>query len=206
MARKKEDVSDVRYQHLSTIKDKDQQAIEITKEVERVKVPCLTDALVWKSSGGQRVLEMLDRTKSQPPIRTWRLQVLRMANGEKPKPGDKIKFVSSRTNRNPMTGKKVSNAQIAEHVRKFRTNPYETISEYTIDENLQIECGYADAMHLLTQFGMHYDPESGPLSKLPETQNGGKVFNWRFAEVVKFDDGTQTNDTQRGGGNVGKQR
>ena len=177
------------------------RAETVQREIARVKVPCLSDAIVNRTVGGQHVLIALDNarktgvfdpsTQSYSNEQTrWKIRKILNRDGSTPKKGDTVKVLFQREQRDA-ANHKLSAEQWADIVRRGGQGQ-ERYHMYTLDDDCCFECGYQDAMFLLTEYGVHYETRMS-LGNRKETQGmpGRIVHNWLYEEVV---DGI--NDTQ----------
>lgn len=169
----------------------------LLSEIRRCEYVCLTDCLTNYSFGGNVALQMLDpkdqtglgAAKPLPDAarRTYKINFFRDQWGEPTKPGDVVErvielpFVDAR-------GKKMSNK--AELIRSGRyEKEFIDRHRYTLDDRCCIECGYDDAVWFLVEYGVHYDPDGGAISRKKEISGGPcKVLDERRQPIPATDD------------------
>jgi len=170
----------VDYASINSQPTSDQKLDLINREIKRLQVPSITDALVNRNSGGQRMLERLDNaskegiydpdTDSYTDVKaTWKLKKLKNENGSTPKPGDVVRVKYFKTARNPAK-KKMGANDIEMLTRRGLGSHYERFHTKTLDANCCAEFDYPDASQLLTQFGIHYE-HGYPLNTHPYRGN-----------------------------------
>jgi hypothetical protein len=152
----------------------------------------LSDPFMYRSSGGTEVLQYIeqrvndgmynkttgrnDRTK---PF-TWRLKLLKHTNGSKPKPGDRIEWVTQRTNK--IMDKKIGTTQARDLIRRGDGDRLTHTNAAVLDNDCCFVVGFEDASHLLSNNGVYF--RTGyPISNLPEHFRTGAYHNWRYVEV-----------------------
>jgi len=200
MAKKKS----IDFEELSKISHPEQRKTAAEAAIASVKVPCLTDALVSRKSGGQSVIMVLYDSKSagvydastkrlqNPANLRWKIRAIINRDGTKPKPGDEVSYMYQEMTH--VGGKRLSTTMRADMDREGDSpRRYQT---FILDSNLCFECGYDAAMYFLTQFGVHYENESkmiGVHNKLQDKQG----YNGRFVEVVDLEENVVPNHTKQ---------
>lgn len=191
MAKSKQGIS---FESIDSQRTSTARAERIIKEIARVKVPCLSDALINRSVGGQHVLIALDDAKERgtfdpgtksygsEPLK-WRIRKILNRDGSKPRKGDTVKVMFER-NLKDAAGHTLSGEQWADIIRRGGEPP-EKFRTYTLDNDCCFECGYADASYLLTQYGVHYETGIALTSRKPVQGSGNsRVHNFLYEEVV----------------------
>lgn len=170
----------------------------IQREIIRVKVPSLTDAITNRESGGQKMLETLDKARKEGEfnpdtqsydnsVKKWRLRKLKNQDGSNPKPGDEIRVKYFQTTRDEAGNKKGAN-EIESLKRRGLGSHYERYHVVRLDSDCCAEFDYADAITLLTQFGIHYE------HKYPMNQHPYRNNHTQWEEVI---DGVNDHTTQQ---------
>lgn len=183
--------SGVKYNEIDSQKTASARDELVQKEIRRVGVPCLTDAIVQRERGGGRIMKALDDARangvfdpvsesfSQTPM-MWKLKKIINRDGTAPKEGDIVRVLFDRK-RKDASGRKMNNLEI-EAARKRGVKGFELYHTYKLDKDCCFECGYADAAQLLTQAGVHY--ENG-LAINNYKEKSGKTHNWLYVEIVE---------------------
>lgn len=184
----------IKFEQIDAQKTSTEKANAVISEIARVKVPCLSDALVSRSVGGQAVIVALDKAQSSgiydpntesygsEPLK-WRLRKIKNADGSAPKPGDEVRVLFKREQRDAADHK--LSAEDWQNIKRRGGQGQERYHVYKLDQNCEFECNFADAMQLLTNRGVHY--ETGlALCNYKETEGISRVtYNWQYIEVVE---------------------
>jgi hypothetical protein len=163
----------------------------VQKEIRRVTTPCLSDALINRGVGGQRVLLALDEASKNGVYDPnsdqyltgslkWKLKKFQNRDGSIPKPGDQIRVLFARNYRDSAK-RKLSGMEIEDRKRRGEKG-FERYHVYELDSDLCFECGFQDALQLLTQAGVHYETRLA-LNSYKERSAGG--LNWLYEEIVE---------------------
>lgn len=154
----------------------------------------ITDALSNSGRGGEYVLQLLaDEQQSSfrgaGQMRTWKIKAMLDKWGTPYKPGDTVSWEVPKSIR--VNGKKLNARIVADMKRRGDRAKLYDAHKYEVDSAGCIECGYADACHLLNQFGVHYETglavtSRRKMSREPTTRPDGTKATqhfWRFKEV-----------------------
>lgn len=171
---------DVDYGTIGVQPTNNQKIEMIQREIIRVKVPSLTDALTNRESGGQKMLETLDKARKEGEynpdegsydnsVKKWKLRKIQNEDGSPVKPGQNIRIKYFQTTRN-QAGLKMGANDIESLKRRGLGAHYERYHSVNLDSDCCAEFDYADAITLLTQFGIHYQHRY-PLNKHPYRNN-----------------------------------
>ena len=147
----------------------------------------LTECMLFRERGGQQFIQELDRRQGnedypQNMRGRFKIRVLIHADGSEPEPGDIFKWVHSTKNTFiDKEGKRraMNTREAAAMLKRSRQEgdqwDIRNWRKFTLDEECCFECGFFDAMAVLTNMSN--------LSIYPETNAEGNVFYWLTEEV-----------------------
>jgi hypothetical protein len=157
----------------------------------------LSDPFMYRDSGGYDVIKYIQgrsgygminpatgkTDKTRPYV--WKLRLLVHTNGSSPRPGDRVEWVTQRTNR--VMGKKIGTTQARELIRRGDSDKLTETNAAILDKDCCFLVGYEDASQLLSNNGVYF--RTGyPISGLPQHFRSGRYYNWRFLEVPPWND------------------
>jgi hypothetical protein len=197
---------EIDYTALAAIPDEKVRKLSCANMVRAAGYVSISDALVSRLIGGNHVLIHLEREEKEglpnqggdievgsgrKRTRTWRIKCLKDSWGDPVKPGDQVRWLVHRRNRDDL-GLKLRSTDIKDMKRRGTAHKLETHHTAVVDEKGCIELTYADAAMLLDNWGVHFrsgEPISGyrehssAQKRHPVTGELKHRWNWRYMEI-----------------------
>lgn len=159
----------------------------IQSEVQRVggmnKI-LITDCLSNKDRDGLLVMKVLTDAVAENPTVRYKIRVLSDMWGNPVKPGDKVEWKFERKTRD-MFGKKITNRQFKEYIRRGEEREIEIWHDAIVDEKGCVDVPFKDAAILLDTRGVHFESKQ-PLCNFPRTRKAvtRDHYDKEFANVL----------------------
>ena len=192
----------INWDGIENARDKGDLKRRTVAEIKRVKYVCLTEVLIEESDRGPYMKEALAKEAESGQLeptdvinysqrREYKIRVLCDEWGDKPKPGDVVRWKSSQL-REDDRGKALTTRKIKKWARLGRGIDIQT--QAIVDKDGCITVGFREASDLLREYGKYTckrKEKMGPIPDGPKTDPNhvGKYIHYhRYEEVFPWEE------------------